>query len=456
MSKRKELGERVSSRAMEAVMIARLFKEAMEAADPLLSKVIWERDDGQMLSMGLPRAHPSFIDSQAAIRRIEERLGAWLAGEKPSLDQNAVARLSAGPGLFLDISMESFEKAALTDEGVLAIALGRSVAAGREPMSLTYSARLRLLDKQGEPIGRDRARVPIKEIMAIKAARAKAEDEQGVEATGAPRLAKPSREDDEPGAPLVLRGDPEREPQERPRVKLSREQGESLSLSAPSEGSQSESSIRGQAMESDDPSPEEIERLERQAREEELRRQASQGEQAASSDLGAEWDAMWGERLDSGEKSDPSASEPAKPSQTTEKVIETMPPKDPAPIQPVPSGASSEPRAPKAKEAHPNPSQVRTQKAEWKIDDQTVRNPFPPLPEGVDELFVTIRRERVGEAIALLGSLDYVELRMADRGQGMVSLGVCVPAGAAASLGDFVAEFAQGGVMIKRAKASKD
>ena len=159
---------KVSSRAMEAAMVARLFKDALENANPIVSHFILEKDDGQQLEMSPPKAHPSFPNPEIACRRLEQRIAQWVSGDKPGLDKNALARLEVSGIPPFDLSMESFEKAALSDDGQLVIAVGFTQGVGREPMELNKNLRLKLYAKDGTIIGRRQALLPIKEIIQIQ------------------------------------------------------------------------------------------------------------------------------------------------------------------------------------------------------------------------------------------------------------------------------------------------
>jgi hypothetical protein len=160
--------KKISSKSMEAAMVARLFKDALESANPIVAHFVWERDDGQILNMGMPKPHPSFPSAALACKRLDQRIGQWVSGEREAVDKNALVRLEI-PGLAqFDFSLESFEKSALSDDGALVVGIGLSKGIGREPMAIAKVVRLKVYGADGKAVGRRQALLPIKEIINIQ------------------------------------------------------------------------------------------------------------------------------------------------------------------------------------------------------------------------------------------------------------------------------------------------
>lgn len=444
---------KVSSKSMEAAMVARLFKDAMESADPIVAHFVWQKDDGQQLDLGLPRPHPSFPNKAAALSRLEERIGQWVSGEKPAVDRNAIARIEieGGVPLAFDFSMESFEKAALADDGTLVVAVGHSKGVGREPMELGRVTRLKLLTREGTVIGRRQALVPIKEIIQIQkreresAAKRLAAQERDVdESLDANRalFQEESRqwEDDMiepvhlPAVQSPLTAPKTQEP--RPAGKLREpvkgfgphsvtdpEQAKNLMDAAINAvGSHMGSVLKGAPL----PVVEAIINAPPLAR----APRAKENEERIPVPVGV---------------AATSTSEPGTHQQHQEVVEATHGTHQVAvSLAPARAGTDASPGA---------ASQTRVEKPSPKVDPGFLRAVFPVLPEGVDEVHVTISKERLFEAIVALEDLGSFEMRLASKGDGQLNIGVCVPCGNVALLSDFVSHFAQGGVMIKRAQS---
>ena len=95
-------------------------------------------------------------------------------------------------------------------------------------------------------------------------------------------------------------------------------------------------------------------------------------------------------------------------------------------------------------------SQVKPQEPSLAISPAFVKAVFPDLPEGCDELHVTLAKADLGAALEALGSVGSFEVRLASRSDGNLSVGICVGRGEVPLLSDFVTRFSKGGVMIKR------
>lgn len=156
----------LSNRSVEAAMIAKIFKNSLIQEESYkgvkIHGITWERDNGEVINLKL-RVHPSFPNEKVCIRRIEERIELLLSGGKPGVDQNAVLRLEgvANKGgreekVVLDLSMESFDRSVLADDGMLTIGWGVGNAKVKEPMKLKGSTRIKWMDEKGGVIPRKR------------------------------------------------------------------------------------------------------------------------------------------------------------------------------------------------------------------------------------------------------------------------------------------------------------
>lgn len=418
---------KATGKAIEAAMIARLFKDSLDSATPIVSTFVWDRDDGQRLDLGKIKPHPSFPSREVASKRLGEKIVQWVSGEKAGPDKNAVLRLDMGNSIIFDFSMESFEKAALADDGVLVVGVGESNGVEREPMGITRIARLRLFASDGSPVGRRQALMPIKELIHIhqkeresQALRLKNEEKQidngdfdHLESSG--RLAKsaPGRNAASGNAPPLRRLAPPTETaRAAPAAPASGMMERQMMQVALMEVSKNMSGSLKEAPIAPGPRPNPgpdvvVERIYAAA----LEGEGSRATQALS--------------MPAEEATPHPVAEPTKAALATPKT-------DPA------KGVAS---------------QVKVEKAAPKIDPEHVKAAFPDLPGGTDEIHITIERSRLAAALDALGGHAEFELRIASKGADLLSMGVCVPAGQVALLSDFVAAFAKGGVMIRRAPA---
>jgi hypothetical protein len=440
---------KISSKSMEAAMVARLFKDAMENEDPIVSHFVWIRDDGQKLDLGRPSVHPSFPNKDSALRRLETRIGQWVSGDKPGLDKNAIARLEISGAVPFDFSMESFEKAALGDDGTLVVAVGYSKGVGREPMEAGRVARIKLYGRNGDVVGRRQALLPIKDIIQIQ---------KKERAAQAQRLEKQERQMEE-GVDIGLQISQEEDrqwaessqessaPWEKPVGLANLSNGAGAERSARPTEPEDESARRarvmmdlalgavgknmGQALKAK-PLPFAETRL---------------APKSAREDIESAFD-NGSEEVENENEGLPQVADSisGRPHEAPHALLnQEAPPYKPAePVVAEPVVAAVQVAAPSRS------SQVRVEESAAPIDPIFLRAVFPALPEGCDEIHITIDKDRLFAALEALEDHGSLELRLASKGQGSLSLGLCVPSGKLPLLSEFIAAFSKGGVMIKR------
>lgn len=426
---------KATGKAIEAAMIARLFKDSLDSENPIVAKFVWDRDDGQRIDLGRLRPHPSFPSREVASKRLGEKMAQWLSGEKSGPDKNAVLRLETEGSVVFDFSMESFEKAALADDGILVIGVGAAPGVTREPMSIARIARLRLFADDDAPVGRRQALAPIKELIHSEQQEREAQakrlrnEERRIDAGDFDHVSPSGDEGSEQKgsapataagmgglrrvAPVteIVRPSPSGEPGQMEKqmmqvalAQVSRNMGASLK--------EAPGSPTARPPEGSDPV---VERIYAGA--------ASDGPSAIPADSAAAASAN-SERVDQNEKAVPESPQIRAPSRLPAVIPE-----------------------PAAKKML---SQVKVERDPAIIDPAFAKSAFPELPGGTDEIHLTIDREALALALAALAGREDFELRIASKGAKLFSLGVCVPAGQIPQLSDFVAEFAKGGVMIRR------
>lgn len=418
---------KATGKAIEAAMIARLFKDSLDSATPIVTTFVWDRDDGQRLDLGKIKPHPSFPSREVASKRLGDKIVQWVSGEKAGPDKNAVLRLDMGNSIIFDFSMESFEKAALADDGVLVVGVGEASGVEREPMGITRIARLRLFASDGSPVGRRQALMPIKELIHIhqqereaQAQRLKNEEKQidngdfdHLESSGRLGKSAPGRGAGSGSASPLRRLTPPTEiARAAPAAPATGMMERQMMQVALMEVSKNMSSSLKEAPVAPGPRPN------------------------LGPDLVVE--RIYASALE---------GEGAPVSQPAAKLSEDGPP------QPAAEVGKPAPAIPKTEPAKGVSSQVKVEKAAPKIDPEHVKSAFPDLPGGADEIHITIERERLAAALEALGGHAEFELRIASKGAALLSVGICVPAGQVALLSDFVAAFAKGGVMIRRSPA---
>lgn len=419
---------KATGKAIEAAMIARLFKDSLDSATPIVTTFVWDRDDGQRLDLGKIKPHPSFPSREVASKRLGDKIVQWVSGEKAGPDKNAVLRLDMGNSIIFDFSMESFEKAALADDGVLVVGVGEASGVEREPMGITRIARLRLFASDGSPVGRRQALMPIKELIHIhqqereaQAQRLKSEEKQ-IDDGDFDHLEQSGRSAKTPAGRKPAPADASGLRRLTPATEIVR--GSPASSASSSSGMMERQMMQVAIMEVN---------------------------KNMSSSL-KEAPAAPGPRASQG------------PDVVVERIYASALAEEGSPIQAAPAPAQ-EGVLPQAVEpsraagaisttdaAKSVSSQVKVEKAAPKIDPEHVKAAFPDLPGGTDEIHITIERERLAEALEALGGHVDFELRIASKGAAL-SVGICVPAGQVALLSDFVAAFAKGGVMIRRSPA---
>ena len=451
---------KVSSKSMEAAMVARLFKDAMESEDPIVGHFVWIRDDGQKLDLGRPVVHPSFPNKAAAMRRLETRIGQWVSGEKPGLDRNAIARLELSGATPFDLSMESFEKAALGDDGTLVIAVGHTKGVGREPMELGRVARLMLFAKNGSPIGRRQALVPIREIIQIQK-RERAAQTQRLEKQekqieeGVDFGRQLSQEEDRQWEDVSREAQPA--PAPAPWDKPEREKGVDpaerakmmMDMALGAVGRNMGGSLNAQPL----PYAEARAAVEK-----------GPARLGVHDDFASAFEQGEDDGDDEGAGHGVGAPRAAAPDVVAQNVVAQKPAeaaaRAAAQIAPV---AVAVPAA-LALELDAKPgaarlaagglgSQVRAEELGAPIDPLFIRAVFPDLPEGCDEIHVTIEKKMLFCALEALEAHGPLEMRLASKGESLLALGLCVPFGKLKMLSEFIASFSKGGVMIKRGQA---
>lgn len=568
-------------------MVARLFKDAMESENPIVTHFVWERDDGQSLNMGMPKPHPSFPSASIACQRLDQRIGQWVSGEKPTVDKNALVRLEV-PGLAqFDFSLESFEKSALSDDGSLVVGIGVSKGVGREPMAIAKVARLKLFGADGKAVGRRQALLPIKDIIHIqkreREAQAKklaSQEQQIDEGMDIGRVlaqeedrqwAEDSRET-APAAPAVAPRDRGQASDGVDRAKMMMDmaltavgknmastlKSNPLPVAQAKQPSAPKAMTTGQSLAndfaaaigetpealdqspkgdgSDAPSQEELAahealaklRSDRElaAKEQEAAEKAAQealakakaereqssakhqatAEKAAQEALAkakAERELADKENkealaaakaeLDQAEREKEQALASSKAelersakiheedlaraqSKSDEKVAELMAALELArgQLETDALARSEEQRELKARldqereelekvkkaleiaTREKTPSQVKASTPSPALDIDFVKAVFPGLPDGVDEIFISLSKADLFAAFERLEGMGELEMRLASKNETHVNVGICVPAGKVAMLADFISEFSKGGVMVKRSHSKAD
>lgn len=210
MEERKE-GKRISSRAMESAMAARLLLNLLRGDASLARSVAIATAGFGEIAADWPRAHPSFERSENAIARLAGYVDRLLAGEIVPADPNPILRISRSDGRAHDFSLESFAGAALGDDGILAMPSGISEApaGSRSRLALEETVRVALYGADGEPIRRSRAIIPVREILEARkrviasAPRAEASAPIAIASEGADSGSQPEEEATAFGEPFA-------------------------------------------------------------------------------------------------------------------------------------------------------------------------------------------------------------------------------------------------------------
>ncbi len=215
-AKAAEPAKRVSARSMESAMAARLLLDLLRGDGKVARKVAAATESRGEVAADWPRAHPSFERRENAVARLSGYVDRLLAGEAAAADPNPILRIMRHDGIAMDFSLESFSKAALGDDGILALPCGVSEApaGSRSRLALTDVARLALYSEGGEPLRRSMAIIPVKEILearrrvliqeeAREAAKGEGRAAGEPEGNSAPPEAAPSP------SPLPREGEPE-------------------------------------------------------------------------------------------------------------------------------------------------------------------------------------------------------------------------------------------------------
>lgn len=165
-----EPAKRVSARSMESAMAARLLLDLLRGDGKVARKVAAATESRGEVAADWPRAHPSFERRENAVARLSGYVDRLLAGEAAAADPNPILRIMRHDGIAMDFSLESFSKAALGDDGILALPCGVSEApaGSRSRLALTDMARLALYSEGGEPLRRSMAIIPVKEILEAR------------------------------------------------------------------------------------------------------------------------------------------------------------------------------------------------------------------------------------------------------------------------------------------------
>lgn len=164
---------KVSPRAMEAAMIARLVRDLMQQSESSVTSTIstigWRQDSGEFL-LERPRAHPTFSEPQAAVLRLGQFIDRLLYGERFVPDKNPLLRFSTADGQVCDISLESFSQSALGDDGVLVLPYGHSEGApgSRSALELKNVGRFALYCSPSILLRRQQALLPMREIIEAR------------------------------------------------------------------------------------------------------------------------------------------------------------------------------------------------------------------------------------------------------------------------------------------------
>lgn len=166
---KKDKKEKVSSRAMESAMVLRLFRNALANQGSIVGDLYWTMDQEEV-KLGHIEHHPGFTELQPAISRLERRLSALLTGDKSLGDKNPILRISAEHGDPIDLSLESFDRCALDDEGGLFIRVGSEdrEEGERAPLDLTMEGVIRIYKKDGSPLRRENVMIPMPEMLDIQ------------------------------------------------------------------------------------------------------------------------------------------------------------------------------------------------------------------------------------------------------------------------------------------------
>lgn len=161
---------KVSPRAMEAAMIARLIRDLIQKSDgAIVSSIGWRQDSGESM-LDCPRAHPTFSEPQAAVLRLGQYIDRLLYGERFVPDKNPLLRFSTAKGEVCDISLESFSQSALGDDGVLVLPYGHSEGApgSRSALELKNVGRFALYGAPSVLLRRQQALLPMREIIEAR------------------------------------------------------------------------------------------------------------------------------------------------------------------------------------------------------------------------------------------------------------------------------------------------
>ena len=154
----------ISPRAFEAALTAEIILATMETRQPLACRMELMGEDGKEL-MYPPVPHPILGEENKgmAFSKLREFVRALLNGEKVPLDRTPIARISTDTGDAIDLSLESFAKSALGDDGTMILSAGWSGArpGSQESLALNRQARVVLFSPDGNRMRREKAKAPL-------------------------------------------------------------------------------------------------------------------------------------------------------------------------------------------------------------------------------------------------------------------------------------------------------